>query len=328
MMVVVVMIPVIPTATAPKSTAQAEETDAAVWCIAITAVTIPVTGAIIIIHHDSATGAIVTVCVAILIIIGAGTHGGDAKCNARQGEKFVFHNSHSDNRRAAFIQMSFHRAGLRQILLCKRRGTMSLFNPNCMKLHLPFLAALAFTFAGPSGTTQAQETPVSETKPVKIVMETSKGTIELELDAAKAPGTVANFVKYVKKGHYDGTVFHRVIPDFMIQGGGFTADMNQKATEDPIQNEAKNGLKNERGTLAMARTPNPHSASSQFFINLKNNSFLDYPGQDGWGYCVFGKVSKGIEVVDAIAGVATTNKAGHQNVPAEAVTITKATVSE
>lgn len=205
---------------------------------------------------------------------------------------------------------------------------MSVSSPNFMKLHLPLLAALAFTFAGSTGTTQAQDTPVSETKPVKIVMETSKGTIELELDAAKAPGTVANFVKYVKNGHYDGTIFHRVIPDFMIQGGGFTADMNQKSTEAPIQNEAKNGLKNERGSIAMARTPNPHSASSQFFINLKNNGFLDYPGQDGWGYCVFGKVTKGLDVVDAIAGVSTTSKGGHQNVPSEAVTITKATVSE
>ena len=197
-----------------------------------------------------------------------------------------------------------------------------------MKHHLPLLAALAFTFAGSTGLTQAQETPVSDTPPVKVVMETSKGTIEIELDAAKAPGTVANFVKYVKKGHFDGTIFHRVIPGFMIQGGGFTADMDQKSTDAPIQNEAKNGLKNARGTLAMARTSNPHSASSQFFINLKDNGFLDYPGQDGWGYCVFGKVTKGLEVMDAIAAVPTTTKSGHQNVPVEAVTITSAKVSE
>nr|WP_133797209.1 peptidylprolyl isomerase [Prosthecobacter fusiformis] len=197
-----------------------------------------------------------------------------------------------------------------------------------MKFNLPLLAALAFTFAGSSGLTQAQETPVSDTKPVKIVMETNKGSIEIELDAAKAPLSVANFVKYVKKGHYTGTVFHRVIPAFMIQGGGFTADMQQKDTEAPIQNEAKNGLKNVKGTLAMARTPNPHSASSQFFINLKDNSFLDYPGQDGWGYCVFGKVTKGMDVVEAIEGVPTTTKAGHQNVPVEAVTITSAKVVE
>ncbi|WP_217698961.1 peptidylprolyl isomerase [Prosthecobacter debontii] len=159
-------------------------------------------------------------------------------------------------------------------------------------------------------------------------METSKGDIEIELDAAKAPGTVANFVKYVKKGHYDGLVFHRVIPDFMIQGGGFTPDMEQKETEAPIQNEAKNGLKNVRGSLAMARTPNPHSASSQFFVNLKDNTFLDYPGQDGWGYCVFGKVSKGMEVVDQIAAVKTGNKGPHQNVPAEPVVIKSAKVVE
>jgi len=197
-----------------------------------------------------------------------------------------------------------------------------------MKHHLPLLAALAFTFAGSTGLTQAQETPVSDTPPVKVVMETSKGTIEIELDAAKAPGSVANFVKYVKKGHFDGTIFHRVIPGFMIQGGGFTADMDQKSTDAPIQNEAKNGLKNVRGTLAMARTSNPHSASSQFFINLKDNGFLDYPGQDGWGYTVFGKVSKGLEVMDAIAAVPTTTKGGHQNVPVEAVTITSAKVSE
>ncbi|WP_345780984.1 peptidylprolyl isomerase [Prosthecobacter sp.] len=159
-------------------------------------------------------------------------------------------------------------------------------------------------------------------------METSKGTIEIELDAAKAPITVANFVKYVRKGFYDGVIFHRVIPDFMIQGGGFTPDMQQKETDGNIENEAKNGLKNVKGSLAMARTPNPHSASAQFFINLKDNSFLDYPGQDGWGYCVFGKVTKGMEAVDAIAAVATTTKAGHRDVPAEPVTIKSAKIAE
>lgn len=197
-----------------------------------------------------------------------------------------------------------------------------------MKLHLPLLAALAFTFAGSTGSSQAQETPVSDIQPTKVVMETNKGTIEIELDTAKAPLSVANFVKYAKKGHYEGTIFHRVIPGFMIQGGGFTADMQQKDTDAPIQNEAKNGLKNSRGTLAMARTPNPHSASSQFFINLKDNGFLDYPGQDGWGYCVFGKVTKGLDIVDVIAGVPTATKGGHQNVPSEAVTITSVKVLE
>jgi cyclophilin family peptidyl-prolyl cis-trans isomerase len=132
----------------------------------------------------------------------------------------------------------------------------------------------------------------------------------------------------VKKGFYDGVIFHRVIPDFMIQGGGFTPDMQQKETDGNIENEAKNGLKNVRGTLAMARTSVPHSASSQFFINLKDNSFLDYPGQDGWGYCVFGKVTTGLDVIDAIAKVATGSKGGHQNVPTEPVLIKSAKVKE
>jgi len=199
-----------------------------------------------------------------------------------------------------------------------------------MKHNLPTLAALALTLAGLTGSTQAQETKpaVSDAKPVKVTMETSKGTIEIELDAAKAPISVANFVSYAKKGHYDGLIFHRVIPNFMIQGGGFTADMQQKATEAPIQNEAKNGLKNVRGSLAMARTPNPHSASSQFFINLKDNTFLDYPGQDGWGYCVFGKVTKGLENVDKIAAVPTARKNGQSDVPVETVIITSVKISE
>ncbi len=196
-----------------------------------------------------------------------------------------------------------------------------------MKTTLPLLAVLIF--AGLTGSTPAQENkPVSDTPTVTVVMETSKGTIELELDRAKAPGTVANFVNYVKKGHYDGVIFHRIIPDFMIQGGGFTAEMDQKATDTPIENEAKNGLKNVRGSIAMARTSNPHSASAQFFINLKDNSFLDYPGQDGWGYCVFGKVSAGLDVIDAIAKVPTGSKNGHQNVPTEAVLIKSAKIKE
>lgn len=191
-----------------------------------------------------------------------------------------------------------------------------------MKSITPTLAALVITFAGLTGTTPAQT--VSEAKPVKVVMETSKGTIELELDAAKAPITVANFVKYVKKGYYDGLIFHRVIADFMIQGGGFTPDMQQKQPDGQIENEAKNGLKNFKGTLAMARTNDPHSASSQFFINLKDNSFLDYPGRDGWGYCVFGKVTKGMDVVDAIAAV----KTGAQDVPVEQIIIKSAKLAE
>ena len=197
-----------------------------------------------------------------------------------------------------------------------------------MKSIAPTLAAIAFAFAGLAGPTSAQEKTVSDAKPVKVVMETSKGTIELELDAAKAPKTVANFVSYVKKGHYDGTIFHRVIPGFMIQGGGFTADMQQKATDAPVENEAKNGLKNVRGAISMARTSNPHSATSQFFLVHKDSGFLDYPGQDGWGYCVFGKITKGLDVLDAIAAVQTTNAGMHQNVPAEPIVIKSAKVSE
>ncbi len=156
-----------------------------------------------------------------------------------------------------------------------------------------------------------------------IKMTTSKGDILIELDEEKAPISCANFRKYVEDGHYDGTIFHRVINNFMIQGGGFTPDMMQKTTREPIENEAKNGLKNEAGTIAMARTNDPHSATAQFFINVGNNSFLDYPGQDGWGYAVFGKVTEGMDVVNAIKGVETTSKAGHSDVPAESVVIEK-----
>ena len=191
-----------------------------------------------------------------------------------------------------------------------------------MKSIAPTLAAFVLSFAALTGTTPAQT--VSDAKPVKIVMETSKGTIELELDAAKAPISVANFVSYVKKGFYDGLIFHRVISDFMIQGGGFTPDMQQKETDAKIQNEAKNGLKNVRGAIAMARTPDPHSASSQFFIVHKDSTFLDYPGQDGWGYCVFGKVTKGLDVVDAIAAV----KTGARDVPVEPIIIKSAKLAE
>lgn len=159
-----------------------------------------------------------------------------------------------------------------------------------------------------------------------VILTTNHGTIKLELDAEKAPKTVANFIAYVQSGHYDGTIFHRVIDGFMIQGGGFEAGMKQKPTNDPIENEAKNGLKNEPYTIAMARTSAPHSASAQFFINVKNNSFLDYPGQDGWGYCVFGKVVEGTEVVDKIKSVKTTRTGMHSDVPVENVVIEKAEV--
>ena len=152
------------------------------------------------------------------------------------------------------------------------------------------------------------------------------GVITLELDAGKAPKSVANFLNYVKKGHYDNTVFHRVIPGFMIQGGGMEPGMKQKATDAQIENEANNGLKNKRYTLAMARTSAPHSATAQFFVNTVDNGFLDFSADSaqGWGYAVFGRVVKGTEVVDAIEKVRTGNRAGHADVPLEAVTIVRA----
>lgn len=159
-------------------------------------------------------------------------------------------------------------------------------------------------------------------------LETSHGNIVIELDPEKAPISSENFVTYVKDGFYDLTTFHRVIPNFMIQGGGFMADMMQKATRDPIKNEADNGLPNKRGSIAMARTPDPDSASSQFFINLKDNDFLNYtaPTSQGWGYAVFGEVVEGMDVVDSIAQVATTNKMGHGDVPVEPVVINSASL--
>ncbi len=150
-----------------------------------------------------------------------------------------------------------------------------------------------------------------------VEMKTNQGLIVMELYADKAPKSVENFLQYVKDGFYHGTIFHRVIDGFMIQGGGFEPGMKQKPTRAPIENEAKNGLKNTTGTLAMARTPNPHSASAQFFINVANNGFLDYPGQDGWGYAVFGKVTQGLDVVQKIAKV----KTGNQNMPTDLVVI-------
>ncbi|MEN8213456.1 MAG: peptidylprolyl isomerase [Pseudomonadota bacterium] len=159
-----------------------------------------------------------------------------------------------------------------------------------------------------------------------IKLTTSHGDILIELDEEKAPVTCENFKQYVTDGHYDGTIFHRVIKGFMIQGGGFMPDMMQKATRDSIENEANNGLSNKTGTIAMARTMEPHSASAQFFINVSDNNFLDYPGQDGWGYCVFGKVSDGMDVVSSIEQVATGNQAGHGDVPVEPVTVEKAEI--
>ncbi len=161
-------------------------------------------------------------------------------------------------------------------------------------------------------------------------METNHGTITIELDAEKAPITVENFKKYLADRCFDNTIFHRVIPNFMIQGAGFTPGMVQKQTLDTIENEADNGLGNDRGTLAMARTGDPHSASSQFFINLKDNGFLNHTGKNsqGWGYCVFAKVTDGMDVVDKIAGVATGNSGGHGDVPLEDVVILKVEESD
>lgn len=158
----------------------------------------------------------------------------------------------------------------------------------------------------------------------KVELHTSHGVITLELDAEKAPISTANFLAYVQKGHYDNTIFHRVIDNFMIQGGGFEPDMSQKPTGDEIENEAKNGLKNDKYTIAMARTSAPHSATAQFFINVRDNDFLNYPGQDGWGYAVFGKVVDGTAVVDAIKAVPTGRRGFHDDVPKENVLITKA----
>jgi peptidyl-prolyl cis-trans isomerase B (cyclophilin B) len=160
-----------------------------------------------------------------------------------------------------------------------------------------------------------------------ITFTTSMGRIVVELEPEKAPKTCANFEQYVRDGHYDGTIFHRVIDGFMIQGGGFSRDMAQKATREPVENEANNGLSNLAGSIAMARTMEPHSASAQFFINVSDNRFLDYPGQDGWGYCVFGRVTEGMDVVNRIKAVATTSRAGHQDVPAQPVVIEKAEIA-
>jgi cyclophilin family peptidyl-prolyl cis-trans isomerase len=157
---------------------------------------------------------------------------------------------------------------------------------------------------------------------------TTKGSIVVELDSAKSPRTVENFVRYAKMGFYDGTIFHRVIGGFMIQGGGFAKDMAEKKTDAPIPNEAKNGLKNLRGTIAMARTQAPHSATVQFFINLQNNPSLDYPSPDGWGYAVFGKVVRGIDVVDVIARVPIGDRFPHRNVPLEPVVIQSVKIIE
>ncbi|UCU97947.1 peptidylprolyl isomerase [Acidovorax radicis] len=181
------------------------------------------------------------------------------------------------------------------------------------------LASIALAAMFSVAPVQAQDAP-------KVKLATSMGDIVVQLDAAKAPKTVENFLAYVKDKHYDGTIFHRVIDGFMIQGGGFTADMVQKPTKAPIALEASNGLKNDTYTIAMARTGNPNSATSQFFINVKDNAMLNAPSPDGHGYAVFGKVVQGTDVVDKIKAVATGNKGPYQNVPTAPVTINSATL--
>lgn len=164
----------------------------------------------------------------------------------------------------------------------------------------------------------------------KVLMTTNKGDIEIELNAEKAPDTVKNFLEYVNSGFYNGTIFHRVIKNFMIQGGGFTADMSQKETYAPIKNEANNGLTNDKGTIAMARTMDPHSATAQFFINLVDNDFLNFKAENaqGWGYAVFGKVTKGLDIVESIGDVETGRVMGMADVPKDTVTIEKVVVVE
>lgn len=191
-----------------------------------------------------------------------------------------------------------------------------------------FICALAMlAVAALSSETMAARKAAND--PV-VKLETSMGDILVQLDEAKAPNTVANFINYVKSGHYDGTIFHRVIKNFMIQGGGMTAEMKEKRTQAPIRNEANNGLKNRKYTIAMARTGEPHSATAQFFINTRDNDFLDFKAQNpqGWGYAVFGKVIGGQDVVDKIENVATLRRAGHSDVPETPVIIKKAYVME
>jgi peptidyl-prolyl cis-trans isomerase A (cyclophilin A) len=190
-----------------------------------------------------------------------------------------------------------------------------------MTAALLFLVALAMPMNAPGDAA-----PAPAAKPPRVLLETSLGNIEIELDRAKAPISVDNFLQYVKAGHYDGVAFHRVIPGFMIQTGGFTPDMQQKPTRPAIKNESDNGLSNARGTLAMARTSAPDSASSQFFINLVDNGRLDYPKVSGSGYAVFGKVVNGMDVVDKIGKVQTTTRGQYADVPMQAVIIKKATI--
>jgi len=193
-----------------------------------------------------------------------------------------------------------------------------------MKLSLAVVVTVLALGASSLSAQQPAPAPTAKPNP-RVALETSKGRIVIELFQSKAPLTVANFLQYVKSGFYDGVIFHRVIPDFMIQAGGFTPDMKQKPTKGQISNESRNGVKNERGTIAMARLSGPHTASSQFYINLKNNAGLDASPRD-WGYTVFGQVVEGMDVVDSIATVRTTTKGPNGDVPVEPVIIKKASV--
>ncbi len=170
--------------------------------------------------------------------------------------------------------------------------------------------------------------PIQKEKNPMILIKTTRGDIQIELNAEKAPKTVGNFLKYAKNGHYNGTIFHRVIDNFMIQGGGFTSKMTQKTAPHTVENEANNSLKNIKGSIAMARTGDPHSAGAQFFININDNAFLDFkaPTQQGWGYCVFGRIVQGMDVVDLIRGVATGRSGPHSDVPTEPIEITEVIV--
>ena len=204
-------------------------------------------------------------------------------------------------------------------------------NNNLLKMALCSFA-LAFVLNSCSKKTDEAVMPIiEETSMTQITIKTSMGDIHLELDGDKAPITVENFVSIAKSGYYEGTIFHRIINGFMVQGGGLNADMSNKSSGTaPIQNEANNGLVNDRGTVAMARTMEPHSATGQFFINHKDNGFLNHTGENaqGWGYAVFGKVTEGMDVVDAIADVATGSSGGHQDVPLEVINIESVTVTE
>jgi peptidyl-prolyl cis-trans isomerase B (cyclophilin B) len=190
-----------------------------------------------------------------------------------------------------------------------------------MKIKLIVVLAALVSLVAAGGIMAAEGNP-------KVEMETSKGKMVIELFPEKAPETVKNFLNYVEAKFYDGTIFHRVIPNFMIQGGGFTSDMKRKSAGAPIKNEADNGLKNDRGTIAMARTGEPHSATAQFFINSVNNDFLNHKGktQQGWGYVVFGKVISGMNVIDAISAVKTVTRGGYRDIPAETIEIRSARV--